>query len=498
MKLPSPYQGNEKYIFISYSHKDTSRVGDIICRLSEQGYRVWYDSGIVPGSEWDENIATHIENCGCFIAFMSDNYLKSNNCKDELKYARDLEKDMLVIYLEKTNPSSGIKMRINRIQSVSKYAYESDKDFYEKLFSVACLEQCMTATNNESEAFVVDFGSSSCDFVPTVPLDAEHDGSSSIDRNRDKILPLFIVKDSSCSMHAQPMMLYGSGLNTLKFKKRMSPEFEPPRADSVQFSAVFQEKAEKGKYLPINIIMYEDEYRFVVDRIKESINYGSKEVFGGFHDVGRNSRVKVVLSSFDLQIGEQTEERVWNGKYLNFEFAVMFPDDYNKKQALLTATVYIDAVILTKLNLIIDYEEGAKPDVSMTRYDVKSVFVSYASEDREAVSERILGMQKVREDLDIFFDIENLKSGQIWEEKLKSEIENRDILYLCWSKNAKKSEWVDKEWRYALEKKGEDYIDPLPIDPPEECPPPPELNKKHFNDKMLYIIKALKAMDLSE
>lgn len=151
MKLPTPYQGDEKYIFVSYSHKDTSKVSGIISRLNEEGYRVWYDSGIVPGSEWDENIANHIETCGCFIAFMSENYLKSNNCKDELNYARDLEKDRLVVYLEETNLPSGMAMRINRLQSVFKYSYKSDKDFYEKLFSADCLDKCKAANEKEEK-----------------------------------------------------------------------------------------------------------------------------------------------------------------------------------------------------------------------------------------------------------------------------------------------------------------------------------------------------------
>ncbi|MBQ1488402.1 MAG: toll/interleukin-1 receptor domain-containing protein, partial [Lachnospiraceae bacterium] len=49
---PRPYEGKEKYIFISYSHKDTDRVMPIISRLMNEGFRVWYDDGISPGTEW--------------------------------------------------------------------------------------------------------------------------------------------------------------------------------------------------------------------------------------------------------------------------------------------------------------------------------------------------------------------------------------------------------------------------------------------------------------
>ncbi|MBQ8000118.1 MAG: TIR domain-containing protein [Ruminococcus sp.] len=140
--MPVPYSGKEKYIFVSYSHKDSDKVLPVIVRMKAQGYRVWFDQGIDPGSEWDENIAQHINNCGYFAAFMSDNYLASGNCCDELSYARDLDKDRLVVYLEYVDLPSGIAMRINRIQSIYMYKYTDSEMFFEKLFSTQNLDSC--------------------------------------------------------------------------------------------------------------------------------------------------------------------------------------------------------------------------------------------------------------------------------------------------------------------------------------------------------------------
>jgi len=143
MNAPKAYSGKEKYIFISYSHRDTAEVYPIITRLAENGYRVWYDSGIDPGTEWDENIAEHINECGYFIAFISSNYLGSNNCKDELNYARDLEKERLIVYLEDVTLPSGMAMRINRLQSLFKYAYTDQREFYSKLFTAKNIDICL-------------------------------------------------------------------------------------------------------------------------------------------------------------------------------------------------------------------------------------------------------------------------------------------------------------------------------------------------------------------
>ena len=44
------YEGNKPYIFVSYSHKNSSVVLSYIEKLYELKYRVWYDEGIAPGN----------------------------------------------------------------------------------------------------------------------------------------------------------------------------------------------------------------------------------------------------------------------------------------------------------------------------------------------------------------------------------------------------------------------------------------------------------------
>lgn len=131
-----------KYIFISYAHKDDNIVLPIIKELSSR-YNVWFDEGIDPGTEWDEKIAQHIEDCGFFIACMSKNYMASSNCKDELNFARDLDKNRLVVYLEEVELSPGMKMRINRLQNIHKYKYTEEVDFYNKLYKSEGISECL-------------------------------------------------------------------------------------------------------------------------------------------------------------------------------------------------------------------------------------------------------------------------------------------------------------------------------------------------------------------
>ena len=118
MDKPVAYQGKEPYIFISYAHKDAYRVLPLVTKMQQDGFRVWYDEGITPGDEWDDNIAEHLVKCNYFIAFLSQKYLDSENCKDEMYYAFDLNKPQMMVYLEAVELPQRMEFRIGRGMSI--------------------------------------------------------------------------------------------------------------------------------------------------------------------------------------------------------------------------------------------------------------------------------------------------------------------------------------------------------------------------------------------
>lgn len=154
MARPIPYNGNEPFIFISYSHKDSEVVLPVIDKLSQNGYRIWYDDGIKPGSEWDEYIATKVNNCFYFIAFISDNYLNSENCKDELNFARDKDKNknMLLVYLSDIELSAGMAMRLGRVQAIQAFNFSNLDEYYNKILEAYGIG----LTSNNSNAQILE------------------------------------------------------------------------------------------------------------------------------------------------------------------------------------------------------------------------------------------------------------------------------------------------------------------------------------------------------
>ena len=136
------YHGSEPYIFISYSHRNADRATAVIRSLNRAGYRVWYDEGLIPGREWDENIARIIMRCGYFIALITREYLDSSNCRDELNYARDKNKPILMIYLDEVDLPAGMELRLGRLFAVHYSQYSATEDFYRKVFSADGLDRC--------------------------------------------------------------------------------------------------------------------------------------------------------------------------------------------------------------------------------------------------------------------------------------------------------------------------------------------------------------------
>jgi len=92
-------------VFISYSRKDSAFVQRLNTALVGDQRLVWVDwQGIPAGEDWWNEIKLGIENAETFVVVISDNWLKSQICHQELEYARDHNKRILpVIHQQITN-----------------------------------------------------------------------------------------------------------------------------------------------------------------------------------------------------------------------------------------------------------------------------------------------------------------------------------------------------------------------------------------------------------
>jgi hypothetical protein len=115
-------------------------------------------------------------------------------------------------------------------------------------------------------------------------------------------------------------------------------------------------------------------------------------------------------------------------------------------------------------------------DTQAARRMLPSAYAAYASSDRGEVQASVKALKRVAPGLDVFIDAPQLRSSELWRDRIEREAGRRERLFLFWSCAAAESPWVDFEWRLMMRRRGPGMIDVVMIDPPRLAPLPPELS----------------------
>lgn len=181
------YEGSENYIFVSYAHKDSSRVIPVIEALDKLGFRIWYDSGIEVGSEWPEYIENHLLGSSLVLVFMTPSCVNSPNCRNEINLACQHRKGMLVVYLQPTELIRGMNLQLGAVQAIDAQKHPTLQSLSEALARAQLLQPCKIGWKGDN-----NYSSSS--YHSQGPAYTEHQTQSSDDvmRSGDR----FLIKES--------------------------------------------------------------------------------------------------------------------------------------------------------------------------------------------------------------------------------------------------------------------------------------------------------------
>lgn len=127
------YRGKEPYIFVSYAHKNSDIVFEHMIKLRASGFRIWYDEGIDPGTDWSDEIALALNNAASFLVFMSPEAANSHNVKKEIVFAVGKKKHMVCVYIAETELPLGLEMQLGNIQGIPETRFINKNKFYERL-----------------------------------------------------------------------------------------------------------------------------------------------------------------------------------------------------------------------------------------------------------------------------------------------------------------------------------------------------------------------------
>ena len=261
----------------------------------------------------------------------------------------------------------------------------------------------------------------------------------------------------------------------------------------VNFSIMTPKKILAGSIFIVDVwaYLYSD-----LDKIKQLARELDREKTIGTKagvSVDLGTIISIQLSIQHFKIEESSGCIQWNGAPTNASFVVKCQKKCKSANYQGSAELSVAGMKLCTIPFIMTVSqdlEDALPVKSSSRPKyIKKAFASYSSKDRAEVLARIQGMEKISPEVDIYQDVMKLRSGDDWEKKLHEHVPKQDVFYLFWSKSASESLWVKREWELALEKRGINYIDPIPMVDPRDAPAPKELSSLHFNNKYLAHIK---------
>jgi hypothetical protein len=263
--------------------------------------------------------------------------------------------------------------------------------------------------------------------------------------------------------------------------------------DNVHFSVTSPPTICPGIWFPIDVWAHLEEQRSaVIRRAQEATGEAEIRIKSkGPLPVARGTVLSVRLEVRDLIVEDPKDDIHWTGDIGTASFAVVAPKDLKPGPRLGHARIYANGTQIARLHFkVLVGDRHSESQALETRQErLKTAFASYSRADQDAVMARVQGMKKVAPHLDVFVDILSLRSGQDWKQELMKRIPASDIFFLFWSENARRSEWVDWEWRYALDSRGINFIDPVPLVSPEIAEPPAELKSLHFNDRYLAFMR---------
>ena len=122
--IPIPfesYSGSKPYAFISYAHADKVVVYNAMRHFHDAKLNLWYDDGIPPAEEWQNEIAQKIMGSDMFAVFLSPSACASSHVNREIQFALSENKPMLPIFLEEISLTPSLKLCLQQFQSCFYY-----------------------------------------------------------------------------------------------------------------------------------------------------------------------------------------------------------------------------------------------------------------------------------------------------------------------------------------------------------------------------------------
>jgi hypothetical protein len=208
-----------------------------------------------------------------------------------------------------------------------------------------------------------------------------------------------------------------------------------------------------------------------------------------------SSQIQFELRMPGLEIDDPVASLAWRRRTEVVQFGVRVPSSARPGTIIGVLAVSVDSAPCGYVKFKLAIESGAALQPSEPQGEragrYTAAFISYATKDRDEVLKRVQVLSEVG--VKYFQDVLSLEPGDRWVKRIELGIDECDLFLLFWSNEAKDSEWVRREVRYALARQAGDELAPPDIRPvilegPPIVTPWAELEHLHFNDRLLYFM----------
>ena len=193
----------------------------------------------------------------------------------------------------------------------------------------------------------------------------------------------------------------------------------------------------------------------------------------------KEDKVDVLLNIYgETLLMSDKKSVVWQGSFTKCSFDYFVPKDIEVDELSCVAMLKVNEVPVGEMRFItriVDAPRQLNPEIIAHKYN--KVFISYSHQDESKVKFLHEGLELGA--VPHFFDRKYLKTGDVFPQVIKDYINSADLFILCWSENASKSEYVQKERLQALERafpqvkpeqEAKLRIYPMSIEPRAELP----------------------------
>ena len=153
----------------------------------------------------------------------------------------------------------------------------------------------------------------------------------------------------------------------------------------------------------------------------------------------------------ETRLMSERKSIIWQGSFTKCSFDYFVPKDIDVEELSCVALLSVNSVPIGEMRFItkvIETPRQLNPEIIAHKYS--KVFISYSHLDESKVKFLHEGLELGS--VPHFFDRKYLKAGDVFPQVIQDYINSADLFILCWSENASKSEYVQKERLQALER----------------------------------------------